>query len=233
MAHTGGLVNGLLSLAGSLFDLALFAFTRPAVHGAERIGYWQEGCYFYSATGSQPARSGEIVSMEQTHFLDIGFMYKLLGMQIQGVTGSREMTARIVNEQSGWQHTLALTPRSAFSGDACFTLSTLDLAQVEAIIADTENQTEMRGGTCRVEIVTHIRFNGLALGRYIMDDFEPALVFRYDKARLLPLDAKGKRVIPMRFTKPGPLADPVPAWEPSLIFQTNPSQWEGGWRWAE
>lgn len=223
--HTGGLGAGLLSLTGSLLDLALLVGTRPAAQVTEQIEYWQEGCYFYSAAG----RSGESISLKQTRFLDVGFTYRLQGMQIQGVSGSHEMGARIVNEQSGWQRGLPLTPRVDFADAAWFTLSTLDLAQVEAIAADAERQAGTCGGIYRVEIVTRIRVNGLARGRYIMDDFEPVLVFRCDQARLLPLDAHGRRT-PLRFTKPGPLAGPIPGWAPSAALQANPSQWEGG-RW--
>lgn len=214
--HTGRLVDGCLSLAGSLLDLVVFLFARPV---AEQVEYWQEGSYFYSTAGSRPVRSGDAVSMTQARFLHVGFMYKFQGMQIQGVLGNHEMTARIVNEQSGWQRNLPLTPRCDFADAAWFALSTLDLAQVEAVAA------EACSGTFRVEIVTRIRVNGLVRGRYVTDDFEPVLAFRYDQARLLPIDANGRR-IPMRFTKSGPLAAPVPAWDPAGALPGNPSHWE-------
>lgn len=227
-SHTGGLVDGLLSLAGSLLDLALLVCTKSAAQVTEQVEYWQEGCYFYSATG----RSGESISLKQTRFLEVGFTYRLQGMQIQGVSGSHEMGARIVNEQSNWHRSLPLTPRIDFTNATWCTLSTLDLAQVEAIVAEAERQAGTCGGTYRVEIATRIRVNGLARGRYIMDDFEPELVFRYDQARLLPLDVHGRRT-PMRFTKPGPLAGPIPGWAPSAAFQAGSPQWEGDWRWAD
>jgi hypothetical protein len=233
------LIHGLFSWLGflwtELLDLAQFAATRPAARSAEQIGYRQEGRYFYSAApsptaGSLPMRSGEAISVDQTRFLNVGFTYNLQGVQLQGVSGTREMVARIVNEQSGWQHSLPMSPRCAFSSDAWFALYTLDLRQVQATLEAHEHETGSRGETYHVEIGTRIDFNALVMGLYITDNFAPALTFRYDQAHLIPLDANGK-LIPMYFTKPGSLT--IPAWGLFPPVQPNPSQWEGECNWTD
>lgn len=239
-AKADNLIRSLLSTLGllltELLELAQFTFTRSTAHSmGEQVGYRQEGRYFYSAAESPAAsppsmRGGEAISVEKTRFLNVGFTYNLQGVQLQGVSGDREMIARIVNEQSGWQHSLPISPRCTFSSDAWFALYTLDLRQVQTMLEAHERETGSRGETYRVEIVTYIHFNCLVMGLYVTDSFEPALAFQYEQACLLPLDANGT-LTPMHFTKPGSLI--IPAWGLFPPVQPDPSQWEGEWNWTD
>ena len=100
---------GFLTLA--FLGLSIFAFLRPLTKTGDNIQYQQESQFSYSATGTpviydtETVRSGEPVFPRLTCFLNIGFTYSVLGGQLQDVSGSYQLVARVLDEQSGWQRT--------------------------------------------------------------------------------------------------------------------------------
>ncbi len=130
----GGVLEGGLYLFGffALFflGLSIFAFIRPLTRPAEKIQYQQESHFTYSATGTpgiydtEMVRSGEPVFPRLTCFMNIGFTYNVLGDQLQGVSGSHQLIARVMDEQSGWQRTIPLNQQAAFRGNSFSTVST-------------------------------------------------------------------------------------------------------------
>ena len=94
--------------------LGVFAFTRPMTRTADNLTYQQDGNFFYSATGTpqiydtNTVRSGEPVFPKLTCFLNVGFAYNLTGGQFQAVSGSHQLSAQVLDEQSGWQRTIPM-----------------------------------------------------------------------------------------------------------------------------
>ncbi len=231
--NSGGMLEGTLYLLGLLFlgflGLSIFAFTRPLTRAADSIPYQQESNYFYSATGTpgvydtEMVRTGEPVFPSLTCFLNIGFTYNILGNQFQDISGSHQMYARVMDEQSGWQRTLPLIPQTAFTGNSYFTLASLDLCQLESLVNSVEKQTGLHTTTYTVEIITNIAFTAKVSGQIINDTFDPTLAFKFDKVHVY-LANTNQDVDPMHSTKKGLAGSsavdantlPLLGWEPTV-----------------
>jgi signal peptidase I len=191
---SSGLIEGAVYLLGILFlgflGLSIFAFIQPSTRAANTIPYQLSGSYSYSATGTpgvydtEVVRSGEPVFPRLTCFLNVGFTYNIQGDQIQNVSGSQQMFARVMDQSSGWQRTIPLLPQMAFNGNSQSSMATLDLCQLETLVGLVEKETGLRTNTYTVEIVTNIAFVANASGQMITGTFAPTLAFKYDKVHL-------------------------------------------------
>ncbi|MEP7133811.1 MAG: signal peptidase I [Chloroflexota bacterium] len=192
---SGGMLEGTLYLLGFLLlgfiGLAIFAFIKPVSRSADKISYQQDGNYLYSATGTpgvydtEVVRSGEPIFPKLTCFLNIGFTYSILGSQLQAISGTHEMYARVMDVQSGWQRTIPIIPQTAFANNSYFSLATLDLCQVSSLLDLVEKETGLRANTYTIEIVTNVAFFAAnASGQVITGAFAPTLAFKFDKVHL-------------------------------------------------
>ena len=198
----GGVLEGGLYLFGFFalvfLGLSIYAFIRPLTRPADTIQYQQESHFTYSATGTpgiydtEVVRSGEPVFPRLTCFLNIGFTYNVLGDQLQGVSGSHQLIARVMDEQSGWQRTLPLNQTTAFSGNSFSSVSTLDLCQAVTLVNTLEQETGLRANTYTLEIITQVAMTANAAGNQISDSFEPRLVFKFDEVHFFLSTPKGQ-----------------------------------------
>ena len=229
----GGVLEGGLYLFGFFalvfLGLSIFAFIRPLTRAADKIHYQQESQFSYSATGTpviydtNVVRSGEPVFPKLTCFLNIGFTYNMLGNQLQGVSGSHQLIAHVMDEQSGWQRTIPLNEQTAFSGNSFFTMSTLDLCQVVALVNTLELETGLRANTYTLEIITQVAMTANAAGNQISDSFEPKLVFKFDEVHFFLTTPKGQDD-PLRLSKQSSANNPsveanrlsLLGWEPAI-----------------
>jgi signal peptidase I len=199
-------ISGIFAL---LFLAAgIYAFTRPLYQPVENIPYQQEGYFYYSATGTpgvydtDMVRSGEPVFPKLTCFLNIGYTYAITGDRLQAINGTHKMSARIMDEQSGWVRTIPLNAETSFNGNSYFTLAALDLCQVESLVNLVEQQAGLNQITYTMEIVADTAFTADVNGTQLADAFSPSLVFRYDKIHFY-LAANKSQGDPMRSSQPG------------------------------
>lgn len=198
----GGVLEGGLYLFGffalAFLGLSIFAYIRPLTRPADKIQYQQESHFTYSATGTpviydtEMVRSGEPVFPRLTCFLNIGFTYNVLGDQLQGVSGSHQLIARVMDEQSGWQRTIPLNQKTTFSGNSFSSVSTLDLCQAVALVNILEQETGLRANAYTLEIITQVAMTANAAGNQISDSFEPRLVFKFDEVHFFLSTPKGQ-----------------------------------------
>ena len=189
--NLGGMLEGGLYLFGFstvvFLALGIFAFIRPLTRTADKIEYQQESHFSYSATGTpviydtEVVRSGEPVFPRLTCFLNIAFTYNVPGDQLQVVSGSHQLIARVMDEQSGWQRTIPMNQRTTFTGNSFFSMSTLDLCQIVALVNTLKQETGLRANSYTLEIITQVVMTANAEGNQIADSFEPRLVFRFDE----------------------------------------------------
>jgi len=167
--------------------LGIFAFTRPLTRAADNILYQQDGNFFYSATGTpqiydtDTVRSGEPVFPKLTCFLNVGFAYNLIGAQLQQVSGQQQLSALVMDEQSGWQRTIPMVSATLFTGNSYMTMATLDLCQVEALVALVEKETGLHQNVYTLKIVPHVDVMAKIAGNDVQDSFEPSLSFKFDE----------------------------------------------------
>ena len=198
----GGTLEGGLYLFGFLalvfLSLGIFAFIRPLTRPADKIQYRQESQFTYSATGTpviydtETVRSGEPVFPRLTCFLNIGFTYNAIGEELQAVSGSHQLIARVSDEQSGWQRTIPMTDRATFNGNSFATSSALDLCQIVSLVNVLKQETGLRATNFTLEIIPQVIMTALADGNQISDSFEPRLVFRFDEVHFSLSTPKGQ-----------------------------------------
>ena len=233
--NLGGMLEGTLYLLGLLtlgfLGLSIFAFTRPITRAADNIPYQQDSYYYYSATGTpgvydtEMVRTGEPIFPRLTCFLNIGFTYNILGGQLQNISGSHQMYARVMDEQSGWQRTIPMIPKTAFTGNSYFTMAAMDLCQLESLVNLMERETGLHTNTYTVEVITNVTFTANASGLAITDTFDPVLAFKFDKVHLY-LTNSNEQTDPMHITKQGLASSsnvqantlPLLGWEPTIGF---------------
>lgn len=169
------------------FAFAVFAFWNPAERPADGISYQQTGVFFYSALGGQNvydtsmARSGEPVFPRLTCALNIGFVYSITAENLRNVTSDYQITAQILDEQSGWQRTIPLARPTSFQGDTFSSLAVVDLCQVQTLVGEVEQQTGFRPSTYTLSIRPRVLVSGEVQGSYLQDFFEASLEFKFDK----------------------------------------------------
>lgn len=188
--------------------LAIMAFTRPTSRTQDNISYQQTGTFFYSAAGkpgiydSDTVHSGEPVFPKLTCMLNLGFAYTLVGGSAEDVAGTQQLSAKVTDDQSGWQRTIPLNAAAPFNGSSFSSSATLDLCQIEALVASVEEETGFRPTTYTLNIAPYVSVAGKIAGQDFHDTFEPHLVFKFDKVHfyLAQDDAKTN---PLQFSKQG------------------------------
>jgi len=206
MLESGLFLFGFFSLV--FLGLSILFFLRPLTRSADKIEYIQESQFSYSATGTpviydtDTVRSGEPVFPKLTCFLNIGVTYTLLGENLATVSGSHQLIARVMDEQSGWQRTIPLNEMRTFSGNSFVTTSALDLCQIVSLVRTLEQETGLRANTYMLEIVPLVTVTANADGNQITDSFEPRLVFKFDEVHFSLVTPKGQDD-PLHLSKKG------------------------------
>lgn len=199
-------VAGFLVLI--FLGLAIFSFSQPLTRSAVNIPYQQDGNFFYSATGTpgvydtELVRPGEPIFPKLTCFMNVGFTYNLTSNGLQEASGSHQMYARVMDEQSGWLRTIPMSSTTAFTGNSYFANSTLDLCQVQSLVSLVEQETGLHPSTYTLEIVTHVEMAGKIADNPVNDVFEPSLIFKFDKAHFYLADGSAQADA-LHSTKPG------------------------------
>jgi EAL domain-containing protein (putative c-di-GMP-specific phosphodiesterase class I) len=198
-----GIIEGLFFVLGLLafasLVLVFFAFTRPLWRTVpDDISYQQTGAFSYSAVvppgvyDSSELNSGEPVFSKLTCFLNLQFSYTLAGNDVQGLTGTHQLKALVIETNSGWQRTIPLEQEATFSGNTFTTEKTLNLCQIEQIVAAMEQKTEFQSPYYSLMITPSVAVSGKIAGRDLQATFEPNLVLLFDQvhfflARMDPL----------------------------------------------
>jgi signal peptidase I len=174
-------------LAVGFLILGIVAFLRPAQRAADNIPYTQSGAFSYtgaSAAGiydTDSVQSGDPIFTKLTCNLNLGFVYALEGNSMENLTGSQQFYALVKDEQSGWQRTLPLTADTPFTGNTFSNSTTLDLCQVESLVADMEQETGFRlSNAYSLEIVSRVTVKGQISGQELSTVFAPNLTFKFD-----------------------------------------------------
>lgn len=222
-------VFGFLALL--FLVLGIYSFTRPLHRSADNISYQQDGYYYYSATGTpgvydtDVVRSGEPVFPKLTCFLNIGHTYSVTGGHLQGISGTHAMSARIMDEQSGWSRTIPLNTETSFVGNSYFTMATLDLCQIESLVNLVEQEAGLNQTAYTLEISANAAFTASVGGAQISDSFSPRLVFKYDKVHFYLFTDKSQSDDPLRSSKQGMAGSAASQPNTISILGLKPAVW--------
>lgn len=217
--EVGGLAENGLYLSGFMtvlfLALTIFVFTRPLTRPAGNIPYQQDVFFVYSAAGtagvydSNTIQPGEPIFPRLTCVLNIGMVYNITGNGLQSVMGSHQLSARVLDEKSGWQRILPLDAETAFNGNSYSTQATLDLCEIEALVASVEEQTGLHPNLYALELIAHTSVTANLAGQPFSDSLDSILKFQFDKVSFhLPVDSiEGN---PLHTIKPGSVLSSAP-----------------------
>jgi signal peptidase I len=209
----GGVFEVIFFILGTVLlaslILAYFAFTRPTQHTVEDdTRYRQDGTFSYLAMvpagiyDSPLAHSGDPLFPRLGCIVNIGFNYQLAGIQPENLTGTYQVAATILDQQSDWHRTIRLTAPSAFKGAQFAVKAPLDLCAVEALVAKVEKAADLHTPFYTLIITPNIKWTGEVAGQKLIDTFEPALTFQFDKS-LFFLINNDPKVNPLTPSQPG------------------------------
>ncbi|HTX92591.1 MAG TPA: DUF5305 family protein, partial [Anaerolineales bacterium] len=221
-------VLGFLFLA--FLILGIFAFTHPLLQKVPNdLTYQQKGVYTYTATApggvyDTPAvLTGQPIFPKLTCLLNLRFDYSLAGNQFQDVQGTHQFVATISEPRTGWTRILPLESVTSFTGNAFTAQTTLDLCQVESLVATMEKITTINPGVFNLVIDPNIEISGKIAGQALSATFQPALPMQFDAVQVYlyrsdpsqdPLNQSQDGLV--KSTKMIPNTLPIFGWKPEV-----------------
>lgn len=186
--------SDFLVLFGLLIVLALMvgipAFRNPLQAAGEiEVPYQHNGTFLYAANGipsvyeTGSAQTGQPVFFQVSDAVQFGFRYEMTTEQPGAISGTVSLDAEIASN-TGWSRTLPLAPGSAFEGTTAEVVGTLNLAEIQSVIAAFEESTGTSGRNYTLHIQPHVTVLGEVAGQQIMDQFGPELEFNLDDMQM-------------------------------------------------
>ncbi|MDR3576079.1 MAG: signal peptidase I [Anaerolineaceae bacterium] len=212
-----GLFEILFSFCGILalvfLGLSIFTFSHPLMRSADKIQYVQIGNFKYTSTvtpgvyDTDSVYSGEPVFTNLTCTLNLEFVYVLVGKQLEYITGNEQFYAKVLDEQSGWNRTIPLKATSSFIGNIYTNTATLDLCQVDALVASVEKKTGYRINTYKLDIIANVSTVGIISGQKFTNTFEPHMAFQFDNLHYY-ISENSSTTDPMQTIQNDTISDP-------------------------
>lgn len=173
--------------------LGALAFGRPTARPVTtKVAYSHNGSFAYSASapagpvyGNVGVTTGSPVFLRLLQALDVRFTYRLQAEAARSVGGTVALLAEVA-DANGWRHTVALAAPKGFHGDEVELRATLDIARLQAVIAEVETLTGVRSATYTVAVAADARVTGTLAGQAVNDEFSPRLRFQLDALQLRP-----------------------------------------------
>jgi signal peptidase I len=180
------------AIAAAVFVvLGAIAFARPASRMTPATtGYAQKVSFGYSAhapvgpvyaTGA--IHTGDPIFVSLVHHLAVQVKYDFASAAQHNITGTEEIFLQLTG-QSGWSHSLVLTPATRFTGDSTSTAVPLDIRPIEKLLAKVSLMTGMQGGYT-ISVVPEVHIKGTVAGNPLNLTFEPAMNFQFSGAQLV------------------------------------------------
>lgn len=196
--------NPRISLAAAACVLAActllgaLAFGRSTARPVTtKVEYSHNGSFAYSASvpagpvyGDVGVTTGSPVFLRLLQSLDVRFAYRLHAEAPRMMGGTVALLAEVA-DAGGWRHTVALAAPKEFDGDEVELRATLDVAHLQAVIAEVETLTGVRQATYRVAVIANVRVTGTVAGQALNNEFSPRLSFQLDALQLRPEWADG------------------------------------------
>jgi EAL domain-containing protein (putative c-di-GMP-specific phosphodiesterase class I) len=168
--------------------LAIISFTRPAsISVPDDVDYQHIGVFAYSAAApssvydSSRLQTGEPIFPNLTCSVSLSFQYYLVGDSIENLAGRYNVSAHIIEPQTGWKRSIPLQPESSFSGNMFSSQSDLDVCRVTALIESMEAETGFHPSQYNLLISPQVSMTGQIQERELNDLYEPRLLFKFDR----------------------------------------------------
>jgi len=189
----GVLLTASAIAAVVFFVLAVVAFTRPAGKPTTATTpYTQQVTFGYSAhapagpvyaTGA--IHTGDPIFLSLVHRVSVHIGYTFATAAGHDVTGTEAVRLRLT-AQSGWTRTIVLAPRTHFTGDHTSTVVTLDIPQIESLLAKVGALTGMPSNIgYTIAVLPDVHVNGTVAGHPLKMSFAPSMSFELGPQQLV------------------------------------------------
>jgi hypothetical protein len=140
------------AVAAAVFAvLGVIAFTRAAFRTAPATtGYTQQVSFGYSASApagpvyaSGAVHTGDPIFLSLVRQLGVHVNYHFVSAAQHNIAGTEKILLRLTG-QSGWSHSLVLTPATRFTGDHTRAVVTLDMPRIQRLLGKVTSLTGMR-----------------------------------------------------------------------------------------
>jgi signal peptidase I len=167
----------------------------PTEYVSAPIRYTNQGDFAYSAPvadgpvyGTKGVHTGDPVYLRVVDRLGVDFGYRFVAGVKHSISGTIALAAE-VSDSSGWHQTVPLADATPFSSGRGKVHATLDLAQVQGLVAAAAGETGVRPSTQTVDVVADVQTAGRLAGRRLTDGFSPRFSFQLDPLVLKPVAA--------------------------------------------
>lgn len=219
-ANKTDLIFFLTVLAIASAILAIFAFNQPlSTSTTEELSYEQQGDFSYTAIAppgiynADLLETGAPIFRELINQVTVDFDYRFAADLPAEVTGAHRLLAEL-SHANGWRWTVELAPETVFSGPAFSLSRDLDLAEIQSLIDNLEQQTGLQGQQYRLTVIPEVSVSGTLNGHPFRDQFAPRLEFDFDQTQM-QLARRGTSRLdaaqpdPLAPTQPGAVTRPV------------------------
>ncbi len=190
----------VLALASTL--LGWFVFTRPVtVPVTDSVPYTHTGTFHYSAAAppgiynSNAAQTGEPIFRQLITRFTLNFDYQLSTEAAAEVAGEYRLMAEL-SQRNGWRRSFELLPWAPFEGTGFSLSREINLAEIEQVIDNLEQQTGQQNGQYSLALMPEVTLSGTLGGYPLRSDFAPRLAFELDPAQLQLADQDSAQLEP-------------------------------------
>lgn len=180
----------LVTFGVAALMLGLFAFTRPVTRTVfDEVKYQQSGRFAYSADAppgiydGNRVKTGEPIFRRLVSRVNVAFDYRFQTERAEAVEGTSRLVAELASS-NGWRATTELQGESSFRGATTHLQGTLDLARLQAMLDDLEQQTGVTGAQYTLSLAPAIAISGTLSGQAVRDVFTPRLLFSFDALQM-------------------------------------------------
>lgn len=186
------------AVAAAVFAvLGVIAFTRPATRmTAATSQYTQKVSFGYSAkapvgpvyaTGT--VHTGDPIFLSLVHHVNVHVGYRFSSTAPHEIAGTEKVVVQLT-APSGWSRSLVLTPPTRFTGDHTSTVVTLEMRQLQSLLAKVATLTGLPGATYTIAVSPVVHIVGTVAGHPLNLSFSPAMSFQLGSQQLVPQGAQ-------------------------------------------
>jgi signal peptidase I len=174
--------------------LGTLAWARvPTKYVSVPIRYTNHGAFSYSAPvdagpvyGDGGVKTGDPVYLRILDKISVRFAYDFSSTAPHAAAGTMALSVD-VRDESGWHQTVPLVPATAFARSHGKIEATLDVSQVQGLIAAAAGATGVPPSTQTVQLRADVAVRGVVGGRRVTDRFAPHYDFTLDALVLKPV----------------------------------------------
>jgi signal peptidase I len=184
---------------GAFLSLGVIAFTSPLHRSvAVKTNYNQQVTFGYHASAPAgpvyPAgvvRTGQPIFLQLVHSAQARVDYRLNTSAPASLSGTQKVTLQVTGP-TGWTRNFQLVGPTHFTGTSASSVVTLDLKQLQSVLARVQKLTGVSADSgYTIAVVPKVHVTGTVAGQPINTSFAPKLSFQLQGMQLQPSAAGG------------------------------------------